>query len=125
MQIDEEISQALGIPVTITARDALHPLMKDNIEREAVLDRLAEIAIMFRIGARMTLPNFRSDPIVRRPVAYAIQTISEAVRHIPDEWLAQSKGLDWCSFAVSILPYVRRCAPDVISSNLHMFMRYN
>jgi hypothetical protein len=86
---------------------------------------------MFRIGARITLPNFRSDPIVRRPVAYAIQTISEAVRHIADEWLAQSKGLDWCSFAVSILPviafasYVRRCAPDVISSNLHMFIRYN
>jgi hypothetical protein len=46
---------------------------------------------MFRIGARITLPNFRSDPIVRRPVTYAIQTISEAVRHIADEWLAQSK----------------------------------
>jgi predicted nucleotidyltransferase len=36
MQIEEKISQALGIPVTITTRDALHPLMKNRIEREAV-----------------------------------------------------------------------------------------
>ena len=36
MQIEEAISRALGIPVTITTRDALHPLMKDKIEREAV-----------------------------------------------------------------------------------------
>ena len=36
MQIEETISQALGIPVTITTRDALHPLMKDKIEQEAV-----------------------------------------------------------------------------------------
>jgi predicted nucleotidyltransferase len=36
MQIEEAISEALGIPVTITTRNALHPLMKDNIERDAV-----------------------------------------------------------------------------------------
>jgi predicted nucleotidyltransferase len=36
MQIEETISQVLGIPVTITTRDALHPLMRDKIEREAV-----------------------------------------------------------------------------------------
>jgi len=36
MQIEEKISQALGIPVTITTRNALHPLMKDSIERNAV-----------------------------------------------------------------------------------------
>ena len=36
MQIEEKISQALGVPVTITTRDALHPLMKENIEREAI-----------------------------------------------------------------------------------------
>jgi predicted nucleotidyltransferase len=36
MQIEEEISEALGIPVTITTRNALHPLMKDRIERDAV-----------------------------------------------------------------------------------------
>ena len=36
MQIEDEISEALGIPVTITTRDALHPLMKSSIERNAV-----------------------------------------------------------------------------------------
>jgi predicted nucleotidyltransferase len=36
MQLEEEISEALGIPVTITTRNALHPLMKDRIERDAV-----------------------------------------------------------------------------------------
>ena len=36
MQIEDEISEALGIRVTITTRGALHPLMKDNIERDAV-----------------------------------------------------------------------------------------
>ena len=36
MQIEEVISEALGVPVTITTRNALHPLMKDSIERDAV-----------------------------------------------------------------------------------------
>jgi uncharacterized protein len=36
MQIEEKISHALGVPVTITTRDALHPLMKASIERDAV-----------------------------------------------------------------------------------------
>ena len=36
MQIEEKISEALGIPVTITTRNALHPSMKDSIERDAV-----------------------------------------------------------------------------------------
>jgi predicted nucleotidyltransferase len=36
MQIEEQISQALGVSVTITTRAALHPLMKKNIERDAV-----------------------------------------------------------------------------------------
>lgn len=36
MQIEEEMSEALGIPVIITTRNALHPLMKESIERDAV-----------------------------------------------------------------------------------------
>jgi len=36
MQIEDEISRMLGIPVTITTRNALHPLMKERIERDAV-----------------------------------------------------------------------------------------
>jgi hypothetical protein len=59
--------------------------MKDNTEQRsfasvnvegsaiAIRHRLAEIAaVMLRIGTRMTLQTFRSDPMVRRPVAYAI-----------------------------------------------------
>lgn len=36
MQIEEELSRALGIPVTITTRNALHPLMRESIERDAI-----------------------------------------------------------------------------------------
>ena len=36
MQIEESISETLGVPVTITTRGALHPLMKESIERDAV-----------------------------------------------------------------------------------------
>jgi predicted nucleotidyltransferase len=36
MQIEEDISGARGIPVTITTRNALHPLMKSSIERDAI-----------------------------------------------------------------------------------------
>jgi uncharacterized protein len=36
MQLEEEIAEALGIAVTITTRSALHPLMRDRIERDAV-----------------------------------------------------------------------------------------
>lgn len=36
MQLEEEISAALGVPVTITTRYALHPLMREEIERDAI-----------------------------------------------------------------------------------------
>jgi hypothetical protein len=36
MQIEDELSQTLGIPVTITTRSALHPAMKETIERDAI-----------------------------------------------------------------------------------------
>ena len=61
----------------------------------AIRDCLAEIAILHEIAARMTLQAFRSDPIARRAAAYAIQTISEAVRHIPDNWLADFPTEPW------------------------------
>jgi predicted nucleotidyltransferase len=85
MQIEEKISETLGIPVTITTRDALL----------AIRDCLTEIAILQEIAGRMTLQGFRNDPIARRAAAYAIQTISEAVRRIPDEWLADFAAQPW------------------------------
>lgn len=36
MKIEQQISDALGIPVTITTRNALHPLMRESIERDAL-----------------------------------------------------------------------------------------
>jgi uncharacterized protein with HEPN domain len=61
----------------------------------AIRDCLAEIAVLHEIEARKTLHAFRNDPIVRRAAAYAIQTISEAVRRIPDDWLADFPTEPW------------------------------
>ena len=61
----------------------------------AIRDCLAEIAILHEIEGRMALQAFQSDPIVRRAAAYAIQTISEAVRQIPDHWLADFPTEPW------------------------------
>lgn len=36
MEVEEKIANDLGVSVTITTRDALHPLMKDSIEKDAV-----------------------------------------------------------------------------------------
>jgi uncharacterized protein with HEPN domain len=61
----------------------------------AIRDCLSEIAILHEIAARMTLAGFQRDPIARRAAAYAIQTISEAVRRIPDAWLADYSTEPW------------------------------
>jgi uncharacterized protein with HEPN domain len=61
----------------------------------AIRDCLAEIEVLRDIASRMTLAAFGSDPIVRRAAAYSIQTISEAVRHIPDDWLAEFPAEPW------------------------------
>jgi uncharacterized protein with HEPN domain len=61
----------------------------------AIRDCLAEIAILQEIAGRMTLQDFRRDPIARRAAAYAIQIISEAVRNIPDDWLADFPTEPW------------------------------
>jgi uncharacterized protein with HEPN domain len=61
----------------------------------AIRDCLAEIEILDRIAAGLTRDSFKRDPIARRAAAYAIQTISEAVRHIPDDWLAEFPGEPW------------------------------
>jgi hypothetical protein len=54
----------------------------------AIRDCLAEIEVLHEIEGRMTLRAFRNDPTVRRAAAHAIQTISEEVRHISDDRLA-------------------------------------
>ena len=61
----------------------------------AIGDCVAEIEVVQRIATSMTLQEFSADPIVRRAAAYAIQTISEAIRRIPDEWLADYPNQPW------------------------------
>ena len=36
MELEEKLGSVLGVAVTITTRNALHPLMKEQIERDAV-----------------------------------------------------------------------------------------
>jgi uncharacterized protein with HEPN domain len=61
----------------------------------AIRDCLTEISILRDLAADTTLDAFRTDPIARRAAAYCIQTISEAVRRIPDEWLADYPTEPW------------------------------
>jgi uncharacterized protein with HEPN domain len=61
----------------------------------AIRDCLAEIAILHQIAADTSFTAFASDPIMRRAAAYAIQTISEAIRHLPDDWLADYPTEPW------------------------------
>jgi len=61
----------------------------------AINDCLAEISLLRELAARLTLSTFRTDPIARRAAAYAIQTISEAGRQIPDGWLADFPNEPW------------------------------
>jgi uncharacterized protein with HEPN domain len=61
----------------------------------AIRDCLAEIGILENLAERSSLQAFASDPIAHRAAAYAIQTISEAVRRIPDAWLADYPTEPW------------------------------
>jgi uncharacterized protein with HEPN domain len=61
----------------------------------AIRDCLAEIAILKDIVGRTTLQAFAGDPIARRAAAYPIQTISEAVRRLPEDWLAEFPSEPW------------------------------
>jgi len=61
----------------------------------AIRDCLAEIAILRDIAEQTTPQAFRSDPVLHHAAAYAIQTISEAVRQIPDDWLAEFPTEPW------------------------------
>jgi uncharacterized protein with HEPN domain len=58
----------------------------------AIRDYLTEIEILHEITAGITIDAFRSDPVARRAAAYAIQTISEAVRRIPDDCSSTDQG---------------------------------
>jgi uncharacterized protein with HEPN domain len=83
------------------------------------MDRGQVIEILRRYdAASMTLDAFKRDPIVRRAAAYAIQTISAAVRQIPDDWLADYPTEPWArikgnamSISVSTMRFCGRSSP--------------
>jgi uncharacterized protein with HEPN domain len=61
----------------------------------AIRDCLTEIDVLERLAEGLTLDSFGSDAIARRAAAYSIQTISEAVRRIPDHMLSQFPMEPW------------------------------
>jgi uncharacterized protein with HEPN domain len=61
----------------------------------AASDILREIAFIEEICSRMTLEEFKADAISYRAFAFAVLTISEASRHLPDEWLQRYPEVNW------------------------------
>ena len=58
-------------------------------------DVLRELGFLESIAAAHTFDSFRADATAYRAAAFAIQSISEAVRHLPDEWLEEHPSLPW------------------------------
>ena len=61
----------------------------------AVSDILNEIAFLDELTASMSFDEFEASSQGVRSAAYSIQTISEAVRHLPKEWLEQYPEQPW------------------------------
>jgi uncharacterized protein with HEPN domain len=61
----------------------------------AIGDVLGEIAFLRKLVAKLSFDQFKNDSLAVRGAAYAVQTISEAVRHIPAEWLADFPQEPW------------------------------
>ncbi len=58
-------------------------------------DVLREIALLDDIASEHDRASFAGSIIACHAAAYAIQTISEAVRHIPEDWLAAYPDEPW------------------------------
>lgn len=63
----------------------------------AVRDVLREIDFLDTLSARMAFEQFRVDATAVRAAAYSIQIISEAVRHVPEAWLAEFPSEPWAA----------------------------
>jgi len=66
-------------------KDALIPLH----------DVLREIDFLQSIRNRETFESFKSSGSDVRAASYAVLVISEAVRRIPDDWLAEHPDIPW------------------------------
>jgi uncharacterized protein with HEPN domain len=58
-------------------------------------DILQEIAFLHSIRDRSTFEEFKANSADVRAAAYAILVISEAVRRIPEPWLAEYPETPW------------------------------
>lgn len=63
----------------------------------AIRDILRELAFLEGVARTNSLATFKADETAYRAAAYSIQTISEAVRHLPDDWLADYPMLPWAA----------------------------
>ena len=61
----------------------------------AVRDVIGEINFLLQLVSGKSLQDFERDSLAVRAAAYSIQIISEAVRHIPDDWLAEFPNESW------------------------------
>ena len=58
-------------------------------------DILAEIAFLHSVRRRSTFDEFKANSADVRAAAYSIIVISEAVRRIPGDWLADHPEVPW------------------------------
>jgi uncharacterized protein with HEPN domain len=58
-------------------------------------DILKEIEFLHTVRSRTTLESFRQSPTDIRAASFSILVISEAVRRIPDDWLAAYPDMPW------------------------------
>lgn len=58
---------------------------------------MRELAFLEGVARTHSLATFKADETAYRAAAYSIQTISEAVRHLPDDWLADYPMLPWAA----------------------------
>lgn len=63
----------------------------------AMLDIERELIFLAEVARNHTLESFKDDGTAYRASAYSIQTISEAVRHLPDDWLANYAEIPWAA----------------------------
>ena len=69
--------------------------MKDSHSLIPLHDILREIDFLNSLRDRTTFVSFRSSSTDVRAASYSIMVISEAVRRIPDEWIAEFPNTPW------------------------------
>ena len=67
--------------------------MKDDLI--PLRDILKEIEFLHTVRDRTTFDDFKNSSADVRAASYSIMVISEAVRRIPEEWLAEYPNTPW------------------------------